>query len=77
MALTSRLPVKFAQKGQFGQNSLKALKFVMDIYDHGYCLPFETHCPLFKAKNNASRIRNKELAGKAIEKFIKATYIRG
>ena len=67
---------KIHEKGEFWRNSLKASKFVMDIIDHGYGLPFESHCPPFTAKNNASSLRNKEFVGEAIEKLLSTGCIR-
>ena len=57
--------------GQFWHQALDASKFVLDIIDHGYRLPFAIPCPPFLAKNNASSLNHKDFVAEAINKLVK------
>ena len=57
--------------GQFWHNKLQASKFVLDIIDNGYRLPFERPCPPFYAKNNASSLSHADFVAEAIQKLVK------
>ena len=56
--------------GQFWHDKLDASKFVLDIIDNGYRLPFARPCPPFLAKNNASSLKHKDFVAEAINKLI-------
>ena len=64
------------KKGQFWHNTLDASKFVLDIIDHGYRLPFAHPCPPFLAKNNASSRNHPEFVTEAIQKLIKQNCVK-
>ena len=57
--------------GQFWHSSLDASKFVLDVIDNGYRLPFDHPCPPFLAKNNASSRNHKAFVAEAITKLLK------
>ena len=57
--------------GQFWHNALDASKFVLNIIDGGYRLPFAHPCPPFLAKNNASSLKHREFVAEAIQKLVK------
>ena len=57
--------------GQFWHNQLDASKFVLNIVDNGYRLPFAIPCPPFLAKNNASSLNHKDFVSEAILKLVK------
>ena len=66
---------KIHEKGQFWRETLKASKFVSNIIDNGYRLPFTEPCPPFAAKNNASSRGHPEFVSEAIQTLLASNCI--
>ena len=56
--------------GQFWHDALDASKFVLNIIDQGYRLPFAMPCPPFYAKNNASSLNHRDFVAESITKLV-------
>ena len=61
---------KIHAAGQFWHSKLDASKFVLNIIDHGYRLPFALPCPPFLAKNNASSLSHRDFVKETIQKLV-------
>ena len=64
------------KKGRFWRETLKASKFVTNIINDGYRLPFIEFCPPFAAKNNASSLKHPEFVSEAIQKLLDANCVK-
>ena len=64
------------RKSEYWENTLLAPNYVMNIIQHGYCLPFVKNCPPFFAENNASSLRHPEFVEKTIADLLKANCIK-
>ena len=60
----------------FWEKSIKASKFVLQIIEHGYRLPFISEPPPFYAQNNMSSQRNTEFVERTINLYAKKGYVR-
>ena len=63
-------------RGQFWRDSLHASKFVLNVIEQGYKLPFEQPCPSFLAKNNASSRQHPKFVTESIDKLLQQNCIR-
>ena len=64
------------RKSEFWKSTLNASKFVTNIIENGYSLPFTKHCPPFFAKNNVSSLKNRVFVEEAIEKLLQGGYVK-
>ena len=67
---------KIHKRVEFWEKVLKASTYVMAIVIYGYSLPFISHCPTFRAKNNASSLRNYEFVSETINELLATKCIK-
>jgi hypothetical protein len=61
---------------QFWRDNLKANKFILDIIQHGYTIPFVSEPPPAYAVNNKSALSHSEFVRKSIEKLLLSNVVR-
>ena len=65
------------KKSQFWHDVLDASKFVLDVIDQSYRLPFPEACPPFYVRNNASRRNHLLFTEEAIQSLMRRNCIKG